>query len=99
MLYISILVILTILFAVYYSPWKVNGSNTGESFRSCSDCKTSGVLPLDGIIVLNPFIAPYSSNQCVDDLYIQAKDQKKSDFYLGGPLTNLSSPDHVVLTN
>ncbi len=93
-------IILAIVLIMYLVYCDYKGKSLTEGFRSCSSCDNDlGNLPRDGLLVLNPFIAPYSVNKCVDDLYIQATDAEKTNLYLGGPLTNLSTPDHVVLTN
>lgn len=56
-------------------------------------------MPRNGSPVLNPFIWPYSGTQNVDDLYILNKDSGTDFNFECGPLTQLSAPDHVILTN
>jgi hypothetical protein len=68
-----------------------------EAFRSCNDC--IGVMPRDGIAVVNPYVWPYSGISCVDDLYVLNKDTGLGLGFGSGPLTHLSTPDHVELIN
>ncbi len=67
-----------------------------ENYRSCRGCDDS--MPQDGVVVLNPFIWPYSATGSVDDLYIANKDSKL-DLGFGMPPVSLNTPDHVVMTN
>jgi hypothetical protein len=69
-----------------------------EEFRACGGCR-GGDIPPGGITRLNPFLPPFSSTPCIDDIYIINAD---TGVQLGtgvGPLTHLNTPDHVVLTN
>ena len=74
------------------------GGNRAENYRSCRDCDNLH-MPPNGLSVLNPFIWPYSGTSCVDDMYILNKDTGVDIGTEVGPLTHLSAPDHVVLTN
>lgn len=91
-------IIVTIVIIICLSVLLFN-MYTYEGFRSCPCDGDVGVLPRNGLTVINPFIAPYSSTMCTDDLYILAQDAGKKNMYIDGPLQHLNSPDHVVLTN
>lgn len=91
MVYVLLLII--IFLVVLY--WK---DLAGESYRSCRDCDGYQMSP-KGTPVINPFIWPYSGTRCVDDVYILGKDTGIDIGTSVGPLTHLSSPDHVILTN
>jgi hypothetical protein len=69
-----------------------------EGYRSCSGCR-GGAMPSTGVVRLNPFLPPYSSESCVDNIYVISKDTGVDIGTDVGPLTHLNTPDHVVLTN
>lgn len=86
-----LLLLVIVLLLIYYINFRM------EPYRSCTGCD-GGRLPDNGVTRLNPFLPPFSSTQCVDDLYIIENDTNvKLDSV--GPLTHLNTPDHVVLTN
>jgi hypothetical protein len=63
-----------------------------EQFRSCRYCDGYNI-PRNGLLVINPYIYPYSGTEFIDDLYKKGKVDK----YV--PLTHLNTPDHVELVN
>jgi hypothetical protein len=68
-----------------------------EGYRSCNDC--DGRMPRLGMVVLNPFMWPYSGTSCVDDLYILNKDSGLDLGFETTPITHLTTPDHAELLN
>lgn len=90
MIYILIMIVIFLL--IWYCR------DIAETYRSCRDCDNLHV-PVNGILVSNPFIWPSSGASSVDDLYILGKDTGADIGTDVGPLTHLSAPDHVLLTN
>lgn len=90
-----LLVIVIFLIVLYMTDF---GALKSEKYRSCRDCDGYQMAP-NGMPILNPFIWPYSGTRCVDDVYILGKDAGVDIGTNVGPLTHLSSPDHVILTN
>lgn len=86
---IEVLAVVAIMLAI------VLLKNERENFGYCvPDDKCSRALSKEGTLVINPYMWPYSGTTCIDDLYAVNKMQDDMP-----PLTSLSAPDHVVLTN
>lgn len=92
-----LLVIVIFLLVWYYKDIYLQRIDA-ENYRSCRDCDGYS-MSATGTNVLNPFIWPYSGTKCVDDVYILGKDAGVDIGTAVAPLTNPSSPDHVILTN
>ncbi len=93
-MFIAILLIV-ILIALWYFGYI--GTGHQEAYRSCHDCINK--MPRDGILVVNPYVWPYSGTSNIDDLYILNKDIGTNLGFGTAPLTHLSTPDHVELVN
>ncbi len=91
---IAVLLLVILIFLWYFGYIALG---RGEAYRSCSDCINK--MPRDGILVVNPFVWPYSGTANVDDLYILNKDIGTNLGFNTAPLTHLSTPDHVELIN
>lgn len=72
-----------------------------ENYGPCRYCDSDSNyrVPRNGTLVLNPYVWPYSGTQNVNDLYILNKDVGTDFNFECGPLTQLSAPDHVILSN
>ena len=90
-----IIVIVIVLAVAWWRGWSWADIPFMESFRSCSGC--DGRMYPSGMSVLNPFMYPYSGVSCVDDMYIFNHDNGLDLGFPKGPLTHLSTPDHVEL--
>lgn len=86
------IVILAILLLGYFYLYR-------EDFLPCEGCDDTGGFVGDtgsfaGLPAINPYTWPYSGTSDIADLYVA--NLIRSDRL---PLTHLSAPDHVVLTN
>jgi hypothetical protein len=91
---IAIILIIVLVLMWYFGYILVRRT---EAYRSCRDC--IGRMPRDGILVVNPFVWPYSGTACPADLYILNKDIGTGLGFGSAPLTHLNTPDHVELIN
>jgi hypothetical protein len=85
--------LLTIVLLLLYWKWCV------ESFLPCEGCDDVGLFvagtdKFAGLPAINPYTWPYSGTADLSDLYVA--NLIRSDRM---PLTHLSAPDHVLLTN
>ncbi len=67
-----------------------------ESFLPCIDC-SDNYVPKNGVLVINPYVWPYSGTKCVDDLYILNKDHGQDIGFSKPQMRHLNTPDHVEL--
>jgi len=94
---IAIILVVSLLLLWYYGYLGGLSCGRSEGYRSCRGC--DGRMSVDGTLVINPYIWPYSGANCVDDMYVMNRDNG-TDFGFGkGPLTHLNTPDHVELIN
>lgn len=85
---LAIVIIIIILFSLAYTL------SHHEGYKPCyGDCNTTP-LPPAGLVRLNPFHWPYSAFS--DPM---APYRMPGAIIASAPLTNLFTPDHVVLTN
>jgi len=66
-----------------------------EQYLPCNDCSQ---IPKTRPVVVNPFIFPYSAEQCSGKLY-NLSESPDNVFPTTAQLTNPSAPDHVIQTN
>ncbi len=94
---IAIILVVALILMWYYGYLDSLSCGRSEGYRSCRGC--DGHMSIGGTLVINPYIWPYSGANCVDDMYVMNRDNG-TDFGFGkGPLTHLSTPDHVELIN
>lgn len=83
-----LLLIVAILLIIYFAR--------KESFLPCIDC-SDNYVPKKGVLVINPFVWPYSGTKCVDDLYILNSDYDQDIGFSRPQMRHLNTPDHVEL--
>lgn len=76
-------IVILILVILIYTNW----ISTCETYKPCNG-SCSNTPPKGGILLINPFVLPYSGTQCVDSLYSPSS---------AAPLTHQNIPDHVEL--
>jgi hypothetical protein len=96
LLIIAVILIIALMMQHLALPAEFNLTSASpvmlEGFKQCSACDQQPP-PATGSVVINPFTWPYSGSADPDTAakgHIAVRDV---------PLTNLFTPDHVVLTN
>ncbi len=90
------IILVVVLILLWYCGY-LNVLGLREGYRSCREC--DGRMSKDTTLVINPFIWPYSGSNCIGDLYVMNRDNGTDFGFNAGPLTHLSTPDHVELIN
>jgi len=88
-MYLVVILVVIVIILVWYLYSK-------ENYGVCNDCDNK-VMPQDGLVVLNPFIWPYSGTPCINDLYLLNKDNGVDLGFEAGPMYHLTTPDHVAM--
>lgn len=89
----TVVFIIIILIFVWYI-WFYSGLI--EHYGVCKDCDLVS-MPRNGILVLNPYIWPYSGAPCINDLYKMNKQHPIEFGYDNEAPYHLQAADHVAL--
>lgn len=66
-----------------------------EGYKSCMSCNDDYRMLDGGMVVVNPYVWPFSGTECISGLYKPAM-AAKFDFK-DRPMIHHTQPDHVIL--